>query len=488
MTSADRSAPIPPSSLSLASLPKALLVGVRLPGVSETEFAASLDELERLVKTLGYRVVARLTQTRATLAPTAVLGEGKLVELAALTGGSGHAGVEVERVKDKARVRREAIEAGKTVADDDDDDDAHADDEAQTPGPAPADTDDLQLIAVDHEISPSQLRNLERATGITVLDRTGVIIEIFHRHAHSREARMQVEIARLRYESPRVRESPRGKERQAGRGSGEAGLELDRRKICDRIAELKEQLEAIQKEYSVRRAQRQQARRVALVGYTNAGKSSLMRALTGSDVYVENKLFATLDTTVRALAPEVEPRILISDTVGFIKKLPHDLVASFKSTLDEASEASLLLHVVDASDPSWPAQLTVTREVLSEIGAQTVPSQLLMNKVDCLTDEALLALRTAQPEAWFLSAKRPTDVAELRQKIIAFFESSYVHAEVLVPFSEQRMLAEMHATMNVLGTRYEEAGVFVDVRCEAAALDRLAARLPEASVTLIQDA
>jgi len=458
-----------------------------LPGVSELEFEASLDELERLVKTLGYRVVSRFTQTRGTLAPTAVLGEGKLLELAALTGGSGHAGVEVERVKDKARVRREAIEAGKTVPTNDDDDDDDLDREPEPQGTTPADTDDLQLIAVDHEISPSQLRNLERATGITVLDRTGVIIEIFHRHAHSREARMQVEIARLRYESPRVRESPRGKERQAGRGSGEAGLELDRRKIRDRIAELKEQLEAIQKEYSVRRAQRQQARRVALVGYTNAGKSSLMRALTGSDVYVENKLFATLDTTVRALTPEVEPRILISDTVGFIKKLPHDLVASFKSTLDEASEASLLLHVVDASDPSWQAQLAVTREVLTEIGAHAVPSRLLMNKVDCLTDEALLALRAEQPEAWFLSAKRPADVADLRQKIIAFFESSYVHAEVLVPFTEQRMLAEMHATMNVLGTRYEEAGVFVDVRCEAAALDRLGASLPEGSVTLLSE-
>jgi len=472
----------------LSSLPKALLVGVRLPGISEGEFDASLDELERLVKTLGYRVVSRVMQTRGTLAPTAVLGEGKLLELAAITGGSGHAGVEVERVKDKARVRREAIEAGKTVpTNEDEDEDEEPSNQPEAPHPSPADTDDLQLIAVDHEISPSQLRNLERATGITVLDRTGVIIEIFHRHAHSREARMQVEIARLRYESPRVRESPRGKERQAGRGSGEAGLELDRRKIRDRIAELKEQLEAIQKEYSVRRAQRQQARRVALVGYTNAGKSSLMRALTGSDVYVENKLFATLDTTVRALAPEVEPRILISDTVGFIKKLPHDLVASFKSTLDEASEASLLLHVVDASDPSWQAQLAVTREVLTEIGAHAVPSQLVMNKVDCLTEEALLALRAERPEAWFLSAKRPADVADLRQKIISFFESSYVHAQVLVPFSEQRLLAEMHATMNVLGTRYEEAGVYVDVRCEAAALDRLGARLPEGSVTLLSE-
>ena len=472
-------------SVSPSSLPKALLVGVRLPLVTELEFEASLDELERLVKTLGYRVVARVTQTRATLAPQAVLGEGKLSELAALTGGSGEAGVEVHRVKDKARVRREAIEAGETLPDDDEEEEgAEADEAVENDAPRPiADTEDLQLIAVDHEISPSQLRNLERATGISVLDRTGVIIEIFHRHAHSREARMQVEIARLRYESPRVRESPRGKERQAGRGSGEAGLELDRRKIRDRIADLKEQLEAIQKEYGVRRAQRQQARRVALVGYTNAGKSSLMRALTGSDVYVENKLFATLDTTVRALSPEAQPRILISDTVGFIKKLPHDLVASFKSTLDEASEASLLLHVVDASDPSWHSQLEVTREVLTEIGAHAVPSRLVMNKIDCLSEEALAALRREQPDAWFLSAKSATDVAELRKLIILFFESSYVQAEVQVPFSEQKLLAEMHATMNVLGTRYEETGVFVTVRSDRKALEALTARLPAGSVT-----
>jgi GTP-binding protein HflX len=477
MTASDQPATEPASPL-----PKAVLIGVRLPGVSEIEFEASLDELERLVKTLGYRPLSRVTQARATLAPAAVLGEGKLLELAQITGGSGDAGVLVPRIKDKAKSRREAILAGKTVPVED-----GAADDAERQAALPAASDDVQLIAVDHEISPSQLRNLERATGISVLDRTGVIIEIFHRHARTREARMQVEIARLRYESPRVRESPRGKERQAGRGSGEAGLELDRRKIRDRIAELKEQLEAVQKEYGVRRAQRQEARRVALVGYTNAGKSSLMRGLTGSEVYVENKLFATLDTTVRALSPEVEPRILISDTVGFIKKLPHDLVASFKSTLDEASEASLLLHVVDASDPSWPVQLAVTREVLSEIGAQTVPTRLVMNKVDRLSAEALLALRAEQPEAWYLSAKRASDVLDLRQRIIAFFEASYVRAEVLVPFSEQRLLAEMHANMSVLATRYEDAGVFVQVRCEAAALERLRSRLPEGSINLLTE-
>ena len=187
-----------------------------------------------------------------------------------------------------------------------------------------------------------------------MLDRTGVIVDIFHRHARSREARLQVEIARLNYVAPRMRESPGGKERQRGKGAGEAAIELDRRKIRDRIAELREQLAAIQKEQDNRRHARQDQLRVALVGYTNAGKSSLMRALTGSQVLVEDKLFATLDTTVRALQPETKPRILVSDTVGFIQKLPHDLVASFWSTLDEALEASLLLYVVDASDPRAP--------------------------------------------------------------------------------------------------------------------------------------
>ncbi|HET9934626.1 MAG TPA: GTPase HflX, partial [Polyangiaceae bacterium] len=337
--------------------PKALLVGVRLPGVDIPEFRSSLGELKRLVTTLGYDVVGEVTQHREALAAAAVVGEGKLEELCALTGGSGSTHV-VPRNKDKARLRREASQEGANHLDEDLDEDED-EDEATSAGEPP-----IALVAVDHEVSPSQLRNLVRATGTEVFDRTGVIIEIFHRHAKSREARLQVEIARLTYTAPRLRESPGGKERQRGRGAGEAALELDRRKIRDRIAELREELAGIQREQDVRRLHRKHARRVALVGYTNAGKSSLMRALTGSAVYVENKLFATLDTTVRALHPEAKPRILVSDTVGFIKKLPHDLVASFKSTLDEAHEASLLLHVVDAADPSWESQLEVTREVL----------------------------------------------------------------------------------------------------------------------------
>jgi len=431
---------------------------------------ASLSELERLVTTLGYDVRERVVQARVNLAPAAVLGEGKLKELARLTGGSGS----THPILPGGRRNNSEEAEPEPELDDDYADDFDDDDDQQTPGTPP---EKIALVAVDHDISPSQLRNLERATGVPVLDRTGVIIEIFHRHAKSREARLQVEIARLNYEAPRLRESPKGKERQAGRGAGEAALELDRRKIRDRVAELRRELNAIVREQDVRRQHRRGARRVALVGYTNAGKSSLMRALTSSEVYVEDKLFATLDTTVRALQPEAKPRVLVSDTVGFIKKLPHDLVASFKSTLDEALEASLLLHVVDAADPGFREQLEVTRDVLREIGASSVPHRLVMNKIDRLAPEALAELRAELPDAWFISAKHPDDVKAVRARILDFFESRYAEAELLVPYSQQRLVSEMHEQGRVVSERYEEEGVKVLLRSDPEVLDAFRARL-----------
>jgi GTP-binding protein HflX len=304
-----------------------------------------------------------------------------------------------------------------------------------------------------------------------------VIIEIFHRHAHTREARLQVEIARLGYTAPRVRESPSGRERQRGRGAGEAALELDRRRSRGRSAELKRELDRIQAEQGVRRQRRREARRVALVGYTNAGKSSLMRALTGSDVYVEDKLFATLDTTVRALHPPTRPRILVSDTVGFIKKLPHDLVASFKSTLDEAGDASLLLHVVDASDPDHENQVAVTREVLAEIGAELVPTRLLMNKLDKLSAPQQAALRAQHPGAWFVSALDPADISRLRADVIAFFEADYQLETFLVPYDRARLVHEMHELGRVEEEQFEDEGVRVRVRSDPDSLARLRAEL-----------
>jgi GTP-binding protein HflX len=446
----------------LAATPRAVLVGVQLPGVSDVDHEADLAELGRLVHTLGFQVVGTISQKRKGLASGTVVGDGKLKELARLTGGSGEIPSSAPERKSKARDKWEEEEEGVEV-----------EEEVELPVDEQGEPTFASVVVVDHELSPSQSRNLERATGAEVLDRTGVIVDIFHRHAKSREARMQVEIARLNYVAPRMRETSGGTERQQGSGAGESSLELDRRKIRDRVAELKEQLAAIHADQDQRRYARKDQLRVALVGYTNAGKSSLMRALTGSEVYVADRLFATLDTTVRALQPETRPRILVSDTVGFIKKLPHDLVASFKSTLDEALEASLLLYVVDAADPTCEAQFEVTMGVLREIGAQTVPSLLLLNKADRLDPKRRAELLERHPEAIVLSAHAPADVAALRQRIVDFFEASMVEAELLIPYAKQALISQVYENARVVSETFDETGRKLVVRALPAAVAKL---------------
>jgi GTP-binding protein HflX len=396
---------------------KAVLAAIQRPGVDDADFAESLAELRRLAKTLELEIAGTCTQRRSAFDPGTYLGSGKLAELKVL------------------------IETGA------------------------ADT-----ILVDHEISPSQARNLERATGAVVMDRTAVILEIFRRHARSRAAKAQVEIVRLQYMAPRLREQGAGKDRQrggiGGRGAGESSVELDRRKIRDRVAQLTAELASLEQERRTQRSRRRDLARVALVGYTNAGKSTLMRALTGSEVYVADKLFATLDTTVRTLVPETRPRILVSDTVGFIKQLPHGLVASFKSTLAEALEASLLAQVVDASDPGFERQLEVTAEVLAEIGAGEVPRLLVFNKIDRLGDEvvrkqATEALLARWPDAFVMSAKRADDVARFHAALAAFFTHDLVEAELRVPWDRQQLRGEIFAACEVVEERAEtEAAVF----------------------------
>ena len=428
-------------------VPRAILVGVQLPGVDDAAHAASIEELGRLVKTLGYQVVGTLSQRRDALDGATVFGKGRLHDLAALTGGTGVVGTMATPSTSKARGRFAAAEP------------ASGPDE---PGPDAQPSADV--VIVDHEISPSQARNLERATGAEVLDRTGVIVEIFHRHARSREAKLQVEMARLQYVVPRLRESSTGGGRQRGVGAGESNIDLDRRKVRDRRAELKAQLDEIQLDDEQRRSARGDQSRVALVGYTNAGKSSLMRALTGSEVLVADQLFATLDTTVRALRPETSPRVLVSDTVGFIKKLPHDLVASFRSTLAEALDASLLLYVVDASDPTYEAQLEVTRSVLHEIGADAVPSMLLLNKMDRVDDAGQAILADKHPDAIFLSASSATDVAALRATVIAFFEASMVEDRLTLPYARQGLLGAVYENARVLSEEFDADGRILHVR------------------------
>lgn len=440
---------------------RAVVAAVQLPTVSDLEFDSSLAELRELARTLGFKVVETLVQKRASFDTTAYLGAGKRQELAAFI--SAHEGFEEGE-------RGDAYGGGEG---------------------------EIGMILVDHEISPSQARNLELETGCEVMDRTMVILEIFHRNARSRAAKAQVEIARLGYMAPRLREAaklagPQGRQRSGvgGRGAGESHTELDRRKIRDRIAELQLEISAMEAERKIQRARRQERQGlagVALVGYTNAGKSTLMRALTGSEVLVENKLFATLDTTVRALHPESVPRVLVSDTVGFIKNLPHGLVASFKSTLDEALDASLLLHVIDASDPGFERQREVTDRVLAEIEADGIPRLRIFNKIDFVGDEAAQAecierLGALYPGCIVMSARRPDDVARLHRTIVEFFQRDLVEAELFLPWSAQQGRREIYAHCAVLEERSEEEGAFFRVRGEAHLIDQLRERfaMPEA--------
>lgn len=456
---------------------KALLVGIQLPRISDQESESSLAELARLVTTLGYEVIGQTSQRRNSERTRTVLGDGKLRDIAEWTGGTGVVGPLVVKKKHKAALR---FEKNRPVFEDDEDDIEEVFDEDETEvyeasGTKPKERADIVIF--DCDLSPSQLRNLESATGVQVLDRTGVIIEIFSRHARTRAAKLQVEIARLTYVAPRLRETGGGEDRGGGgiggKGSGETSIELDKRKIRDRIKELKQEFASIAQEHETRRARREQEISVALVGYTNAGKSSLMRALTGSEVLVADKLFATLDTTVRLLYPESVPRILISDTVGFIKKLPHDLVASFKSTLDEAANASLLLYVVDSSDPTFRSQLEVTKTVLSEVGASSIESFLVLNKVDRLPPEELANLKTEYPDAIFLSAHNPENVADLRTHLIRHFETAMVERDIFIPYDVQGAIGEIRNKMKVLAENYDNNGLTLKVRGHADDIQRI---------------
>ncbi len=435
----------------------AAIASVHLPNVTDLEFNASLTELRELAKTLGYRVIQTFSQNRTSFETNGYLGVGKRQE-----------------IREFVRGRPDEAE------------DASAGQADEVTQPA------IEMLFVDHEISPSQARNLEKEIGCEVMDRTMLILEIFQRNARTRIAVAQVEMARLGYMAPRLREAakaagPQGRQRSGvgGRGAGESHTELDRRKIRDRIAALQAEIAAMHVERETQRARRQSNQSpatVALVGYTNAGKSTLMRALTGSQVLVANKLFATLDTTVRALYPESVPRVLVTDTVGFIKNLPHGLVESFKSTLEEALNASLLLHVIDCGDPGFERQLEVTEDVLRDIRADNVACIKIFNKIDHVGDEAAqaeheAALLAKYPDSVVMSAVRPKDVARLHAIIVAHFQRDLVEGELFVPWNEQQLRGEIFSGCQVVSERAEAEGALFVVRAETATLEQLRERL-----------
>ncbi len=377
----------------------------------------SLDELQRLLSTLGVEVAGRILMSKRSVHPGTYMGKGKLDELKQLM-------------------------------------DAHL----------------AHAAVIDVDLSPNQLRNLEKEVGKPVLDRQGVIIEIFSRHARTKESKTQVELAKLQYLLPRLMHFWTHFERQRGggignKGMGEKQIEVDRRLVKNRMSILRGRLVDIAKERQIQRSSRKEVLKVALVGYTNAGKSTLLNSLTESRVLAEDKLFATLDASVRALDPDCHPPIVAIDTVGFINRLPHGLVASFRSTLEELHEADLLLHVVDASSPAAREQMDVTEKVLEELGVGGKPKIVVLNKMDCLPDGgARVRARTLSPGAERISALYREDVRRLRDQVLEYFRSHLEVYEVVIPYAESKMHAMIHAHGSVEISREIEKGMFYRVR------------------------
>ncbi len=400
---------------------RAILVGVDT-GRSPWPLEESLAELGRLAETDGAEVVGTMTQRLDAPVPRTFIGSGKTQELVRLV-----------------------------------------------------DALDADVVIFDDELTPSQQSNLEKAVKEPrkVIDRTALILDIFGNHAKTREGRLQVQLAQLQYLLPRLRgmwSHLVGEQTRGGIGSrfgqGESQLEVDRRLIRDRIAWLRKELETLEKRRGVQSKARWDAGvyRVALVGYTNAGKSTLLNHLTGSDVYAKDELFATLDPTTRALDLEEGRKITITDTVGFIQKLPTTLVEAFKSTLAEVVAADLILLVVDASDPNAAKEIDAVRHVLKDIGASEKRSVLVFNKMDLLDEAQTHELMTAYPDAVQISALSGMGVRGLLYRIAQEASDGDITCTVLIPYEKGMLMRMVHERCQVISERYEEGGLMATVR------------------------
>ncbi len=397
-------------------LPAVLLAAVTVPPQTATQTEESLSELADLADTLGFTVIEKAIQTRTAPDPGTYIGSGKLEDIHGL-------------VQQR----------------------------------------DIGLVIFDHDLSPRQNQNIERVLGCMVWDRTQLILEIFARHARTAEARVQVELARMQYMLPRLVGMWAHLDRERGgigtsRGMGEKQIQIDRRIVRARITHLKKKLERIETERRTQRKQRFNCFQVALVGYTNAGKSTLMNCLTDGSVHVANKLFATLDATTRLLDGGLKPDILLTDTVGFIKNLPHSLVASFRSTLENVCEAELLLHVVDVSHPEHEIHIQTTTRVLNEIGAEAIPCLIIFNKTDlgALNDLDKLLLEKKYPGCVFVSALEKRSRNIVIEKIKTSMLDCCVSRTIKLPYSKCEALSDFYAYSIVDTVDYREDGIYID--------------------------
>jgi GTP-binding protein HflX len=404
---------------------QAIVVGLVRGHTRKEVVAEYLEELILLADTAGADVRHMIIQERESIDPATFIGSGKVEEIGRL----------VER-------------------------------------------EQLQLVLFDDDLSPVQVRNLEKHIKCKIVDRTGLILDIFASRAKSKEAMTQVELAQLQYMLPRLTRQWTHLSKQYGgigtKGPGETQIETDRRAIRSRITLLKEKLEQIAKERQVQRKARKYYTRVAMVGYTNAGKSTLFKHLSGAEVLVEDRLFATLDTTVRLVRLSAGTKVLLSDTVGFIRKLPPHLIASFKSTLSEVVEADVLLHVVDVSHPRFEEQIQVVKATLDELNASGKPTVLVFNKIDKLSDRSgLFDIQKSYENAVFISATRGINLNALKEKLLGIVEEGMVEHTIVFKPADYKKLSHLHEIAEVLSREYVDNRVKVVVRVSQKNEERL---------------
>ena len=406
---------------------KALLVGIILPQNNQIDIDNQLSELSLLAETAEIEVLGQITQKLVKVNPAFFVGKGKASQV---------------------------IEQAKIL--------------------------DANLIIFDEELSPAQIKNYHKlAKDIIVIDRSALILDIFKKHAKTREAKTQVELAFCQYLLPRLTRQWTHLERQMGgvgtrAGMGETQIEIDRRLIRDKISKLKLDLKKIEIERITQSQKRKREFRVALVGYTNAGKSTLFNSLTGNNVYVQNQLFATLDTTVRKLKINKTHQVLISDTVGFIRKLPHNLVASFRSTLKELLEADLILIVLDASSVIIDDHLDTIKRVLTDLGADDIPKSLVLNKIDRVKEELeLKRLRNKFSDAIFISALRHLRLDDVRDHIIDKIESDFEIFDLNIPYHKGKTISQLQDQVEILESVYGDDEIFLKIKGSKDIVDKI---------------
>lgn len=393
---------------------RVILIGVVTPYQKSNTVSEHLEELKQLVSTLEYEIVDTITIYRENIVPATFIGKGK-----------------VEEVKDIVSSLK------------------------------------INEVIFDDDLSPTQMRNLQKMIDVDVSDRTGIILNIFAEHARTKEAKTQIELASLQYLLPRLTRRWTHLERQIGGigvrgGAGETQIEADRRLIRRRIAKIKNELDKIEKERSVQRSGRENFFRAALVGYTNSGKSTLMNAFTGANILVENKLFATLDTTVRVCNLDTYHTLLLSDTVGFIRKLPHNLVASFRSTLREVENSDLIIKVADISSIQCIDQLNTVNEVLSQLGVNDKPSIVVFNKIDDMDRGILTQVKRKFTDAIYLSALHKLRLDDLKEAILREIRKGEVHLKLKFDVNNIKDLALIRNYTNVISEKYINGIVSVE--------------------------